>query len=108
MSTEAIVSELMELIQSQISGSAGESLSEKEERALAIGRRAAELAMSEMISVDPAEPLCVTCECGGIAMSKESRRRSMVTWLELMYQSQEVPLREVRQMDRAARLEKLG
>ena len=79
MSTEVIVSELMELIQSQIAGSAGESLSEKEERALAIGRRAAKLAMSEMIAVDDAEPLCVACECGGIALSKESRSRSMVT-----------------------------
>jgi hypothetical protein len=79
MSTEAIVSELMELIQHQIAGSAGETLSEKEETALAIGRRAAELAMSEMIAVDEAEPLCVTCECGGIALSKESRSRSLVT-----------------------------
>ena len=79
MSTEAIVSELMELIGSQIAVSAGESLSAKEERALAIGRRAAELAMSEMVCVDPAEPLCATCECGGIAISKESRSRSMVT-----------------------------
>jgi hypothetical protein len=69
----------MELIQRQIAGSAGESLSEKEERALAIGRRAAKLAMSEMIAVDEAEPLCVTCECGGIALSRESRSRSMVT-----------------------------
>lgn len=79
MSTEAIVSELMELIQSQIAVSAGETFSEKEERALAIGRRASELAMSEMIAVDPSELLCVTCECGGIALSKESRPRSMVT-----------------------------
>ena len=79
MSTEVIVSELMELIQSQIAGSVGESLSEKEERALAIGRRAAKLAMSEMIAIDPAEPQCTTCECGGIAVSKESRSRSMVT-----------------------------
>jgi hypothetical protein len=79
MSTESIVSELMELIQSQIAVSSGENLSEKEERALAIGRRAAELAMSEMIAVDPSEPLCVPCECGGIAISKESRSRSLVT-----------------------------
>jgi len=79
MSAEVIVSELMELIQSQIVDSAGESLSEKEERALAIGRRAARLAMSEMIATDPAEPQCVTCECGGIALGKESRSRSMVT-----------------------------
>ena len=79
MSTENIVSELMQLIQSQIAGSAGESLSAKEERALAIGRRAAELAMSEMIAIDPAEPLCIECECGGIALSKESRSRSVVT-----------------------------
>jgi hypothetical protein len=79
MSTEVIVSEIMELIQSQIADSAYESLSAKEERALAIGRRVAELAMSEMIAVDPAEPLCVVCECGGIAVSKESRSRSVVT-----------------------------
>jgi len=79
MSTEAIVSELMDLIQGQIIGSAGESLSEKEERALAIGRRAAKLAMSEMIAASPAEPLCVLCECGSIAMSKERRSRNMVT-----------------------------
>lgn len=79
MSTEAIVSELMELIQNQIADSANESLSAKEERALAIGRRAAELAMSEMIAVDPAEPLCVTCECGDIALSKQKRSRMVVT-----------------------------
>lgn len=79
MSTETIVSELMELIQSQIAGSAGESLSAREERALSIGRRAAELSMSKMIAVDSAESLCVTCECGSIAISKESRSRSLVT-----------------------------
>jgi len=79
MSTESIVSELMELIQSQIAVSSGESLSEMEERALAIGRRASELAMSEMIAVAPSEPLCISCECGGIAISKESRSRSLVT-----------------------------
>lgn len=79
MSTEAIVSELMELIQCQIAGSAGASLSEKEQRALAIGRRAAMLAMSEMIAVDESEPLCITCECGGIALGKENRSRSVVT-----------------------------
>lgn len=79
MSTEAIVSELMELIQGQIAESVSESLSAKEERALAIGRRAAELAMCEMIVVDPTEPLCITCECGGIALSKQSRSRSVVT-----------------------------
>lgn len=79
MSTEVIVSELMELIQSEVANSANESLSAKEERALAIGRRAAELAMSEMIAVDPAEPLCVICECCGIAVSKDSRCRSVVT-----------------------------
>ncbi len=79
MSTETIVSELMQLIQSNIAGSAGESLSEKEERALAIGRRAAELSMSEMIAVDPEEPLCVVCECGGISLGKQSRSRSVVT-----------------------------
>lgn len=79
MSTETIVSELMELIQSQIANSAGESLSAKEERALAIGRRASELAMSEMIAVDPEEPLCVLCECGGISLGKQSRSRSVVT-----------------------------
>jgi hypothetical protein len=79
MSTEVIVSELMELIQSQIALCANESLSVKEERALAIGRRAAELVMSEMICVDPAEPLCVVCDCDGIAVSKESRSRSVVT-----------------------------
>lgn len=79
MSTEVIVSELMELIQSQIADSVGESLSAKEERALAIGRRAAKLAMSEMIAVDDSELLCVACECGGIAPSRESRSRSIVT-----------------------------
>jgi hypothetical protein len=69
----------MELIQCQIASSAGESLSEKEKRALAIGRRAAKLAMSEMIAADEAELLCVTCECGGLALSKERRPRSIVT-----------------------------
>lgn len=79
MSTEVIVSELMELIQRQITESAGESLSQKEERALEIGRRAAKLAMSEMIAADSSEPLCVTCECGCVAISNESRPRSVVT-----------------------------
>lgn len=79
MSTETIVSELMELIQSQIAESIDKSLSEKEERALAIGRRAAELAMSEMIAVDPTEPQCVVCGCGSIALSNGSRSRSVVT-----------------------------
>lgn len=79
MSTEDIVSDLMELIQDQIAGSTGESLSVKEERALTIGRRAAQLAMSEMIAADPLETPCITCECGGNALSKESRFRSVVT-----------------------------
>ena len=79
MSTEAIVSELMELIQSQIAACVGESLSSIENRALVIARRTAELAMSEMIAAAPKESLCVSCECGGIAMSKESRPRSIVT-----------------------------
>lgn len=79
MSTEVIVSELMQLIQRQVVESAGESLSEKEERALAIGRRVADLALEEMIGVDPAEPQCVTCECGCVAISTERRSRSVVT-----------------------------
>jgi hypothetical protein len=79
MSTETIVSELMSLIQREIANSGGESLSAREQRALTIGRRAAELAMSEMLTADEQEPLCVPCECGGIAMSKESCPRSVVT-----------------------------
>lgn len=79
MSTEMIVSELTERIQREAAVSAGATLSEREERALAIGRRAAELAMSEMLASDKDERLCVKCECGGIAMSKESCPRSIVT-----------------------------
>ena len=79
MSTETIVAELMNLIQSEIAQSAGESLSAKEERALAIGRRAAELAMSEMLSVEKERRLCVLCECGGFATSKESCSRVIVS-----------------------------
>lgn len=79
MSTEAIVSKLMELIQNEIAESSGKSLSEKEERALAIGRYASELAMSEMIETDPDEAKCIVCECDGIAYSKDIVARNIVT-----------------------------
>ena len=79
MSTEAIVTKLMELVQSQIAESSGKSLSEKEERALAIGHYASELAMSETLETDPDEAKCIICKCNGIAISREKCPRHIVT-----------------------------
>ncbi len=79
MSTETIVSKLLELFQIHITESSGKSLSEKEERALAIGRYASELAMSEMIANDQEEAKSIICKCGGIAIGKENRSRNVVT-----------------------------
>ncbi|OFX17975.1 MAG: hypothetical protein A2Z18_07825 [Armatimonadetes bacterium RBG_16_58_9] len=57
MPAEKIVTELLNLIQGELSGSTGEDLSSKEQRALAIGRVAAELSLAEMLESEVAEPV---------------------------------------------------
>lgn len=52
MPANAIVSELLRAIQQEISESIGEDLSDREQRALRIGRMAAEMSLSEMLSAD--------------------------------------------------------
>jgi hypothetical protein len=79
MPADAIVSELMKTIQHEIIESVGENLSDKEQRALKIGRLAAEMSLSEMLSADEDEPMSVMCGCGDTAKSKESESRSIVT-----------------------------
>jgi hypothetical protein len=79
MPANAIVTELLRAIQHEISESVGEDLSSKEERALRIGRMAAEMSLSEMLSVDEEEPAAVVCGCGQTAKSKERESRTVVT-----------------------------
>ena len=79
MPADAIVTELLEAIQREVVGSVGEDLSSKEQRALKIGRMAAEMSLREMLSVDEKEPVSVMCGCGERAKSKERESRSMVT-----------------------------
>jgi len=79
MPANAIVSELLRAIQHEISESVGENLSDREQRALKIGRLAAEMSLSEMLSADGDEPVAVVCGCGATAKSKERESRSIVT-----------------------------
>lgn len=79
MPADAIVSELLKTIQREIAGSAGEDLSAKEQRALWIGRLAAEMSLAEMLEADEDEPVAVFCTCGGTAKSKETESRVIVT-----------------------------
>jgi hypothetical protein len=79
MPADAIVSELLKIIQCEIDKSKGEDLSEKEQRALRIGRLVAQMSLSEMLSLDDAEPVMVLCSCGNAARSKERESRSVVT-----------------------------
>lgn len=79
MPASAIVSELLEAIQQELSESVGEDLSTMEQRALRIGRLAAELSLSEMLTADEDEPITVACGCGETAKSKERECRSVVT-----------------------------
>jgi len=79
MPANAIVSELLRAIQQEISESVGENLSDREQRALKIGRMAAEMSLSEMLSADQDEPVAIVCGCGETARSKERESRSVVT-----------------------------
>ena len=79
MPAESIVSELLKMIQHEIAESGGEDLCAKEQRALKIGRLAAQMSLSEMLSVDEEEPVVVGCSCGDVAKSKEREIRSVVT-----------------------------
>jgi hypothetical protein len=79
MPANAIVTELLKAIQQEISECKGEDLSTKEQRALEIGRLAAEMSLSEMLSSDEDEPVAVVCGCGEVAKSKERESRSIVT-----------------------------
>jgi hypothetical protein len=79
MPAESIVSELLKMIQHEIAESEGEDLCAKEQRALNIGRLAAQMSLSEMLSVDEQEPVVVGCSCGDVARSKEREVRSVVS-----------------------------
>jgi len=79
MPAEAIVSELMRLLQNALCDAKGSDLSAMEQRAVEFGRRASELAMGEMLRSQEAEPVVVECKCGGCAYIKENRSRVQVT-----------------------------
>lgn len=79
MPASAIVTELLRAIQEQINESVGEDLTDKEQRALKIGRLAAEMSLREMLSADAEEPIAVLCGCGETAKSKERESRTVVT-----------------------------
>jgi hypothetical protein len=79
MPAEKILSELLELIKSEICSSKGETLTDKEDRALAIGRQAASMALSEMLRKEEDEPVVIPCMCGSHAKSKERESRIIVT-----------------------------
>lgn len=79
MPAETIVAELLKIIQQEIVESKDEDLSAKEQRALKIGRIAASMSLSEMLSSEESEPVAVLCKCGSTAKSKERESRSVVT-----------------------------
>lgn len=79
MPAEAIVSELMRLLQDSLTGSSGDDLCDLERRAVDFGRRAAQLAMEQMLSAGEDEPSEIECRCGGKAYSKDKRGRVQVT-----------------------------
>jgi hypothetical protein len=79
MPAESIVSELLEIIQKEIAESKGEDLSDREERALRIGRLAANMSLTEMLRYDEDEPVVILCECKRPAKSKEREDRNVVT-----------------------------
>jgi len=79
MPAETIVSELMKILQSVLVDAQGSDLSEKEKRAVEFGRRAAALAMEQMLRAEEDEPTKIPCECGGQAYGKDKRSRIQVT-----------------------------
>jgi hypothetical protein len=79
MPADAIVSELMGLLQRALTDLDGSELSEMEKHAVEFGRRAAKLALGCMLENGRDEPVMVRCDCGGIARGKDSRERTQVT-----------------------------
>lgn len=79
MPAEAIVTELMKLLQSILAEANGASLSEMECKAVEFGRRAAELALGYMLDEQCDEHIVVRCACGGVARAKDTRSRVQVT-----------------------------
>jgi hypothetical protein len=79
MPAEAIVAELMGLLQNILTESEGCELSALEEKAVEFGRRAAELALGQMLTPEDSEPVVVRCGCGGSAYIKDRRNRTQVT-----------------------------
>jgi hypothetical protein len=79
MPAEAIVSELMILLQNVLSECKDHELSKMEEKAVELGRRAAQLALGEMLAFEDSEPVVVSCSCGGSAYIKDRRERTQVT-----------------------------
>lgn len=79
MPAEAIATELMELLQGILTKSGGTDLSEMEQSAVEFGRRAAELALGEMLSRGEEEPSLIRCDCGCVARIKDYRKRTQVT-----------------------------
>jgi hypothetical protein len=79
MPAEAIVTELMRLLQTVLVGTDGTTLSEMESKAVEFGRKAAEMALGCMLNEQRDEPVVVRCGCGGIARAKDTRGRVQVT-----------------------------
>jgi hypothetical protein len=79
MPAEAIISELMTLLQRFLAETPESDLCVLEQRAVDFGRRAAELAMEQMLSAQEDEPSEMECECGGKAYAKDRRSRVQVT-----------------------------
>jgi hypothetical protein len=79
MPARAIVSEMMRLLQSVLTECEHCELSSLERKAVEFGRRAAELALGEMLANQGNEPVVVRCSCGGSACIKDKRERSQVT-----------------------------
>jgi hypothetical protein len=79
MPAEAIVSELMKLLQNALCDAKVLDLSKMEQRAVEFGRRASELAMGQMLTSREDEPVAVGCACGGCAYIKDTRSRVQVT-----------------------------
>jgi hypothetical protein len=79
MPAEAIVSELMRLLQPILVGADETTLSEMECKAVEFGRKAAELALGCMLEGQRDEPVVVKCGCGGVGRAKDARKRVQVT-----------------------------
>lgn len=79
MPAESILSELMMLLQNILTDSSDRDLCALEHRAVDFGRRAAQLAMEQMLSCGEEEPSEIECECGGRAYAKDKRSRVQVT-----------------------------